>query len=244
MIIPREKPLFTKQQAAELGASVDIAPRRWEERLVYKMVDPWGTSRKTHKIGLIILAIFLVFITACLAMPLVVRVGVAEGCYEDRVNVVVKAYNLVVLKERSLEDVRGLRGLPTWKMEHRLYQLDPNGQLFQKTLQLKKKIEELEDKISMIDEFMDSHFELMSKVQQAMKRNGSMHAKSERPSTDFLDPNDLSDKMTLLELKKIELEAALDERKLFIERNPEVFECFKKYVMERPNTGAFSLSLG
>ena len=105
------------------------------------------------------------------------------------------------------------------------------------TFRFTEDINDLETKIRKMDEFAASHPELMEKIRNAMKHYDPVHAKSKRPPTDHLDPSNLIDKMTLLEFKKIELEAALDERKLFIERNPEVFECFKKYLLERERAG-------
>ena len=240
MIIPREKPLFTRQQAADFGAKADIAPRRWEERLVYKMVDPWGTAGKTYKIGLIILAAFLVLITACLAVPLVIHIDEVKDRYEDRVSVVIRAYNLVVRKELSLDDVRCLRGMSLLEMSTKLDEWESMETRALRIIPgLCEGIRCLESRLNQIDEFVASHPELMEKVQEALKHYEPVYAKCRRPSTDDLDPSKPIQKMALLGLKKIELEFQLDERKIFLERNPKVFECFKKYVMEGPNTRAF-----
>ena len=104
-------------------------------------------------------------------------------------------------------------------------------------------INDLKSKIKKIDDFVSSHPELMSTVQVALKNYKPLHGEFKKPLTTHLDPRKPIDHLTLLKYEKIELEAHLDERKLFVELNETVAECFRKCLSEgsTPISGGIGL---
>ena len=98
----------------------DFTPQKWSESLVHKIIDPWGTAKKTHTVGLIILSALVIVATLGFGAFLIKKVIQDLDSYQDRVHCFVRAYTLFATGRQSLEfgyeEVFELRGLPLSKM--------------------------------------------------------------------------------------------------------------------------------
>jgi len=90
-------------------------------------------------------------------------------------------------------------------------------------VQLELEIEELKQRLRNMDGFIRENPELAQMCQEILQRGYiGAFVGYQGPDITGLDPDNPIDKWTLLQLEKNHLEAELEERKVFLERNPQL----------------------
>ncbi len=120
-----------------------------------------------------------------------------------------------------------------------------DGNVFENTRHIEEltaNVARLKFQIYKIDSFIAAREDLKNLCLKYLEKDRDNIAFYTKPDIDHLDPNNKIDAWTLLKLKVIQLEHSLTERMSFIERNPEVYDTFKKYIEEIGNSKMIDLA--
>ncbi len=125
------------------------------------------------------------------------------------------------LKEATKSDVEVLdRDIPD----------GPDGVARRAIEEINRDILELKRRLGIIDKLLENDVKLRGLCKEALQCYQPIFSTFKKASTEDLDPEDLIDLMAIRSYKKNALERSLEERMVFLQRNPQIAEYVKKIL--------------
>lgn len=107
-----------------------------------------------------------------------------------------------------------------------------NEQLAVDIVLLKKKLAQLQDAIKKINEFVSTRDELAQLCKEYTERYADYIVVHQQPTEKETHSKDIIEQTRVLKNRIVYCESYLTESILFINRHPEVYDCFSKYVLQ------------